>query len=313
MEILTKAEIESRYDAEKARGLIEAGFIAYSRGQVQLPPVQHFAFATANGDACVKSGYLEGDDVFAVKVASGFYDNGKRGLSSNQGLIVVFSALTGEPRALLLDEGLLTALRTALAGQIAARMLAPTRVHGIGVLGTGEQARRQLEALQQVTDCKTVHVWGRSLASLDAFREAMHVRMKGFVFHPTLDAEEVARACNLIVSTTPSTTPILHADWIMPGTHITAVGADAQGKQELATALVAKADVIVVDSRIQCEGFGEVSHARRAGLIRADQLIELGALLCKEASGRQNDRQVTIADLTGLAIQDVQIAKSILR
>jgi len=310
MKLLAKDEILARLDLERAAELIRQGFIAYSAGQVQLPPVQHFAFSSANGDCCVKSGYLDGDELFAVKVSAGFYDNPKQGLASNQGLVMAFSARTGEPLALLQDEGWLTAWRTALAGRLAAELLAPKQVDAIGIVGTGLQARLQLKALQAVTSCRTVHVWGRSAKEFDAF--AAEFEPQGYRVHATLNAEPLARASQLIVTCTPSTRPILQADWIQPGTHITAVGADAEGKQELATELVARADLIAVDSVAQCSAYGEVSHAVKAGLVPVERLVELGYLLAGETLARQSAEQITVADLTGLAIQDVQIAKSVL-
>lgn len=310
MRILDKRQIQELYRPALALAMIRLGFIAYSEGRVQQPPVQHFAFPGAGGDCCIKSGHLEGDDVFVVKVASGFYRNRKLGLDSTQGLMLAFSAETGQPLALMRDEGWLTAQRTALAGQAAAQALAPRRVDAIGIVGAGMQATLQLEALQAVTPCRRVFVWGRSMDQLRGFRDRFEAR--GYQVTPTLDAEALARACQLIVTCTPSTEAILQADWIQPGTHITAAGADAEGKQELAAALVAKADLLVVDSVEQCACFGEVSHAVRAGLVKRERLVELGHVLAGTRHGRTDQGQITIADLTGLAIQDVQIAKSVL-
>lgn len=310
MRTLDKDEILARLDLERAEALLRQGFIAYSAGRAQLPPVQHFAFAEANGDCCVKSGYVEGESLFAVKVSSGFYDNSKRGLPSNQGLVLCFCARTGAPLALLRDEGWLTAWRTALAGRLAARVLAPSRVEAIGVVGTGLQARLQLRALQAVTPCRDVWVWGRSETELAVF--AAEFEPLGYRLRTTLDAEPLARACQLIVTCTPSTRPILQAGWLTPGTHVTAVGADAAGKQELAAELVAGADRVVVDSIAQCAAYGEVSHALAAGLLVRESLAELGQVLAGERPGRQSEDEITLADLTGLAVQDAQIAKCVL-
>ncbi|TDR73077.1 ornithine cyclodeaminase family protein [Paludibacterium purpuratum] len=310
MKILNKDQILALYNPAKAAAMIKQGFIAYSEGHVQLPPVQHFLFKEAHGDCCVKSGYLEGDELFVVKVASGFYRNAKQGLANNQGLMMAFSALTGEPAALLLDEGWLTGLRTALAGALAAAALAPQKIDAIGIVGTGMQARLQLEALQTVTPCRTVWVWGHTQDALDQFEHEFAA--KGYRIHGTLDAEPLARACQLIVTCTPSTQPILQSEWIQPGTHINAVGADDEGKQELATELVARADLVTVDAVSQCAAYGEVSRAVKAGLLAKELLVELGQIFAGKHPGRQNQSQITITDLTGLAIQDVQIAKSIL-
>lgn len=130
-----------------------------------MPPVQAFTFNEANGDCCIKAAYIQGSKTFTVKVSTGFYDNPGKGLESNDGLMLVLSAITGRPLALLQDQGWLTGIRTALAGRIAARLLAPSKVRAIGILGTGTQARLQLEQLGAVTSCRQVIVWGRGAAN----------------------------------------------------------------------------------------------------------------------------------------------------
>jgi len=306
MKVFNKAQIIASFNPELAINPLEQGFIAYSEGKVQVPSVQGFAFAQANGDCCVKSAYIEGSPTFTVKLSTGFYDNPSKGLPSNDGLMLVLSALTGQPLALLQDQGWLTGMRTALAGRIAARLLAPARVKAIGILGTGMQAQMQLEQLRAVTDCRQLFVWGRNASGLATY--AAFARNLGYDVHSTQDAAELAAAANLIVCTTPSRQPLLRSGWIQPGTHITAVGADAPGKQELDPALVANADRIIVDSIAQCSQYGEVACALNSGHINTDQLIELGALLAGRAKGREHDGQITLADLTGVAVQDAQIA-----
>ncbi|RII77457.1 ornithine cyclodeaminase family protein [Pseudomonas monteilii] len=306
MKVFSKAQIIASFDPELAIHHLEEGFIAYSAGKVQVPPVQSLAFAGANGDCCVKAAYIEGSDSFTVKLSTGFYDNPSKGLSSNDGLMLVLSSLTGQPLALLQDEGWLTGIRTALAGRIAARLLAPPRVRAIGILGTGMQARMQLEQLGAVTNCRKVIAWGRHERGLVDFSAFAHEL--GYSVHRTHDAAEVAGATNLIVCTTPSRQPLLRSEWVQPGTHITAVGADAPGKQELDPALVAKADRVIVDSIIQCSQYGEVAHALKTGQLHAGRLVELGTLLAGLAEGREHDDQITLADLTGVAVQDAQVS-----
>lgn len=310
MKVLTKDEIVARFDAARAVRMIEAGFVAYSRGETQVPPVQNFQFADADGDCCIKSAYVTGADTFVVKVSTGFYRNPSRGLPSNNGLMLALSARTGEPLALLQDEGWLTCVRTALAGQIVARLLAPTHVDAIGIVGTGEQARLQLEHLRAVTECRDVHVWGRSDATLDAY--AAFAETLGFRVHPQRDANDVAQHANLIVTTTPSRQALLSRDAIRPGTHITAVGADGLGKQELDPRIVGAADIVVADSIAQCSAYGEISHAVSAGLVEKKTLVELGVALARGNRVRQNDSQITVADLTGVAVQDSAVAASVL-
>ncbi|MFA3780628.1 ornithine cyclodeaminase family protein [Yersinia sp. 1652 StPb PI] len=310
MLILSKQQILDKFDADAITLLLKEGFIAYSQQQVQMPPVQHLLFGQANGDCCIKSGYLQGDSQFVVKVSGGFYDNPAQGLASNQGLMMAFSALTGEPQAILLDEGWLTALRTALAGRIAAELCAPKHISAIGIIGTGMQARLHLMYLKSVVACRALWVWGRSETALEEYRQ--YAEDEGFEVNTTLNAAELARHCQLIITTTPSREPILQAADIQPGTHITAVGADSAGKHELSPELVAKADKILLDSWAQCSEFGEISQAFQQGLLATHTLTEVGSVLAQGISFRDNDQQITLADLTGLGIQDVQIVKGIL-
>ncbi|PFH20709.1 ornithine cyclodeaminase family protein [Burkholderia sp. JKS000303] len=311
MKIWSKDEIVAKFDVERAVRMIEKGFVAYSQKAVLVPPIQNFYFPAANGDCCIKSAYVDGAATFAVKVSAGFYDNPSRGLPSNSGLVMLFSATTGEPVALLKDEGWLTSVRTAIAGQLAARALAPRNVHGIGVIGTGDQARLQLEYLKAVTPCRAVHVWGPDQAQGERFVADMSAHGFDVRLHAT--PEPVARNANLIVTATPSREALLKSGWIAGGTHITAVGADGPGKQELDPGIVGRAGAIVVDSIEQCSKYGEISHALSAGLIRAEVLVELGNVLAQGGRARDDadPAQITIADLTGVAVQDAQIADSI--
>lgn len=288
---------------------IEAGFAAYSRGEVIVPPVGELSFETPPGDTHIKYGYIKNSDSFVIKIASGFYDNPKQGLPSNSGLMLVFSQKTGVLQAILLDEGYLTDVRTAVAGQIAAKYLAPSTVSAIGVLGTGIQARMQVSYLKEITNCRQVVAWGRSDENLFAYKEAME--NDGFQVQTTTVAAEVAQDCNLLITATPSQQPLLLEEMIQPGTHITAMGSDTSLKQELDTGILQKADLVVADSIPQCLERGEISKAIVDNKITAGQVIELGNIINGSAPGRSSAEQITIADLTGVAVQDMQIAKAV--
>jgi len=149
---------------------VEAGFRAYSRGEVVVPPVGHMEFADPPGDCHIKYGYIRGDDTFTVKLATGFYRNPDLGLPSSNGMMLVFSSRTGEPLALLQDEGYLTDLRTAAAGAVAARLLAPKHIERIGIVGAGTQAHLQLDLLQSVTSCRRALAWARRPEKAAEFR-----------------------------------------------------------------------------------------------------------------------------------------------
>jgi ornithine cyclodeaminase len=288
---------------------IERGFAAYSRGEVIVPPVGELSFKAPPGDTHIKYGYIKNSDSFVIKIASGFYDNPKQGLPSNSGLMLVFSQKTGVLQAVLLDEGYLTDVRTAVAGQIAAKYLAPSTVSAIGILGTGIQARMQVSYLKEITSCRQVVAWGRSDENLFAYKEAME--NDGFQVQTTTIAAEVAKNCNLLITATPSQQPLLLEEMIQPGTHITAMGSDTSLKQELDTGILQKADLVVADSIPQCLERGEISKALLDKKITAGQVIELGNIINGNASGRSSAEQITVADLTGVAVQDMQIAKAV--
>lgn len=307
--VFTLAEIEKALGSVDPLPLIEEGFVAYSQGRVVVPPVGEMIFEDPPGDVHIKYGYIKNDDWYVIKIASGFYDNPRAGLPSGDGLMLLFSQKTGFLDSVFLDRGHLTNVRTAAAGAVAARYLAPSKVRTAGILGAGVQGRMQLEYLRKVREFDEAVVWGTGEEELEAYRRDMTGR--GFMVRTTLDAEEVAASCELIVTCTPSTRPLLRADWIRPGTHITAVGSDTAEKQELEAAILAMADRVVVDSLSQSELRGEAFKAVRAGLIGRDRLVELGRVIAEERLRRAADDEITVADLTGVAVQDIQICKAV--
>ncbi|MFO7732932.1 MAG: ornithine cyclodeaminase family protein [Candidatus Aminicenantes bacterium] len=303
------AEIEKALGSFDPLPLIEEGFVAYSRGQVVVPPVGEMIFEDPPGDVHIKYGYIKSDDWYVIKIASGFYDNPKTGLPSGDGLMLLFSQKTGLLDSVFLERGHLTNVRTATAGAVAAKYLAPGKIRSVGILGAGVQGRMQLEYLRKVREFEEAVVWGTGEEELEAYRRDMEGR--GFTVRTTLDAEEVAVSSALIVTCTPSTRPLLRADWIRPGTHITAVGSDTSEKQELDPAILAKADRVVVDSLSQSELRGEVFKAVQAGAIGRERLVELGRVIAEERLRRASDEEITVADLTGVAVQDIQICKAV--
>lgn len=303
-------EIRERLSTVDLLLAMERAFSAYSQGQAVIPPVGELQFSDPPGDVHIKYGYINGGRYYVVKIASGFYDNPVLGIPSSQGLMLLFEQETGRLASILLDEGRLTDERTGAAGAVAAKYLAPKEVHCIGIVGTGTQARCQLRHLKAVTPCRRVVVWGRNTANTDAFcRDATNLE---FDVEGVDSVAELARRANLVVTTTPTNTPLLQGAWIKPGTHITAVGADAASKQELASAILSRADVVVVDSLQQSQHRGEVFQAVKSGEFQMDTAIELGQVILGMKEGRTSDSQITVADLTGVAVQDLMIASAIM-
>ncbi len=290
---------------------IAQGFIEYTAGQVVVPPVGYLGFTEPTGDVHLKYGYVKGGDVFVIKVAAGFPQNSLKGLPTGDGCMLVFSSHTGFLLAVLLDRSRLTDLRTAVAGAVAARALAPRQVTRIGILGTGVQARLQPLMLGHVTPCREISLYGRS--SDHVVSCAAYLELAGFRVKLCKTAEEVAESSNLIVTTTASHVAHFPAGAVQRGTHVTAVGADAPGKQELDPALFARAEIVVADSIAQCADHGDLAAALAAGEISLHRVRELGAVLANPAFGRTSDAQISIADLTGVAVQDIVIASHVMR
>ena len=306
-DVITAALADEAF-REAARVAIKNGFVAYSAGDVTVPPVGHLDLPDAGGECHIKYGWIRGDDVYLVKIASGFYGNAALGLPSGNGMMVLFSARTGAPAAILLDAGLLTDVRTAMAGAIAAAALAPPTVECIGIVGGGIQARLQLRELASVTACRRVLVSTRSSAAFDTL--AADLSDTDFTLERADSIEGLFDAARLIVTTTPATKPFVRAQWVRAGTHITCMGSDGGGKQELDAGVFARADVCIVDSLSQCLAFGDTSYAVTEGALGRDAPVELGAVLGGRHPGRTSAEQITIADLTGVAVQDIAIAKA---
>ena len=306
-QIITLPEIRTILPALDLIAAIEAGFAAYSAGQAVVPPVGELLLE--KGEVHIKYGYLRDSANYVIKIASGFYDNESFGLPSGNGLMLMFSQQTGELVAILLDEGILTDTRTAVAGAIVAKYLAPQNVRRIGIVGTGTQARLQLHYLQGITPCRDVLVWGRGQAQLSRYQADLEPM--GFMITLTQDTAAILQNCNLIITTTPAVSPLLHVAGLQPGTHITAVGSDTPQKQELDSAILGRADLVVADSIVQCRERGEISHAIKDGQIQAADLLELGHIIAGNSVGRSNEEQISVADLTGVAVQDIQIANAV--
>jgi ornithine cyclodeaminase len=288
---------------------IEEGFVAYSAGKAVIPPVGEMLFKDPPGETHIKYGYLIDDDYYVIKIASGFFESPSSSRYTSDGLILLFKKGTGELACALLDECHLTNVRTAAAGAVSAKYLAPKNIDCIGILGAGTQGRMQLEYLSPVIDCKDIMVWGLNQNELDDYKKDMEPL--GYRIQTTLNTEDIADRCNLIVTATPSKSPLLSADKIRRGTHITAVGADTPEKIELDPKILQKADIVVADSISQCLLRGEIHQALKAGVLEKERIVELGNIIAKPELRRISEEQITIADLTGVAVQDIQIAKAV--
>lgn len=288
---------------------VEKGFTAYSDGKVKVPPILRLDFPDVQGEIDVKTAVIEDLDSFALKVSSGFFDNHKLNLPSLSGLMMLFSSQTGMLKTIFLDNGYLTDVRTGIAGAIAAKYLAKQQISSVGVIGTGVQARYQVEALSLVRDFDTVHVFGRNENAAKKYAEDISTALgKQVIVHQ--DIESVVKNSDIVITTTPATAPLMKSEWLHPGIHITAVGSDAEHKQELEPEVFSKADLVACDIMEQCIRLGELHHAKEH-LIDFDlqNVVELGDIISGKTAGRVSDEQITVCDLTGTGIQDTAIAR----
>ena len=307
MRTIDEAALRAAITPRIAVDAMREAFRADGEGRAHVPAVINLEVPAHRGEFHVKTAHIDGVPRIAVKIASGFYDNPSKGLPSGSGLMAVFDATTGLPVALLLDNGFLTDIRTGAAGAIAADYLAPAAFTTVGVIGSGLQARHQVRCLRVVREFSRIVVWSPTPGHLDAYVGEM--RAEGFEVRSAASPKDVCAQAEVVITATPARAPLVEADWLRPGQHVTALGSDSPGKQELDAACLARADRLVVDRLTQCASFGELRHALDAGLFRADRVhAELGELVAGMKDGRTSPEQITIADLTGVGFQDTAIA-----
>lgn len=309
MTILTETDLRKIVTLDlDAVACVENAFRALATMPVAMPPILRLDIHEHRGEVDVKSAYVPGIDGFAVKISSGFFDNPKLGLPSGGGMIVLLSAKTGVVEALLLDNGYLTDVRTAAAGAVAAKHLSREDSSIAAIFGAGLQAGLQLEALRLVRPIAEARVWARDAAKAEATAARLRERL-GIMVRAEPDAARTAAGADIIVTTTPSTEPLIKAGFVSAGQHITAMGSDAEHKNEIAPAILRLADLYVADSAKQTRRLGELHHAIEAGAMAADaEVTELGQIIAGKKHGRRSAGDITLADLTGTGVQDTAIA-----
>ena len=227
MKIFTEEEIRANVKIDQmVVKEVESAFTDLYTKDVQMPPIMRVDIPEKKAEIDVKTAYIPGYDSFALKVSSGFFNNYKFGLPSTGGLMFLISAINGQPEAILYDNGYLTDVRTAAAGAVAADFLANESIEVVGVIGAGAQARYQLEALQIVRNFEDVYVYSKTKKRVLEFKEEMEEKLDVTITVKD-SVEEVAKESDIIITTTPAEEPVLKSEWIKPGTHITAMGADA--------------------------------------------------------------------------------------
>lgn len=312
MRIIPFSEIEPHL-ADKAGiiSTIKDAFIAHAKGQVTMPEPVQLLFETSTGaltgDCHVKTAKAEGFQFFSVKVATGFYENPSKNLPVNNGLIMLFSAETGEPAVLFQDEGYLTMARTAAAGALAAGLKSSDKPQSLGIIGTGVQAELQARWISSHMEISEIHIWGRDQQKAECLKS----RLTGISLVVSDTMSDLCAVSDIIVTTTPATSPLLMAEDIRPGHHIVALGADSPGKIELDPGIFSKADYVFADDIAQCLHHGDSGQAVKSGLISQADITSLGAALSENSN--IHDTAISVVDLTGLGVQDLAIASKVYR
>ncbi len=308
MQVVKEEDLRSSISIAEAIEAVEDGFTRLADGQVNLPPVMSLELPEVRGEMHIKGAHIAGQESFVIKLATGFYDNPLLGLPSGTGMMLVFSARTGFPEALLLDNGYLTDLRTAAAGAVAAKYLANKEPRTVGVIGAGVQGRFQVIALAQVRRFQRVLVYDLDSGRSARYAEEMSENL-GVPVSALKEPEGVVLESDVLITATPATEPIVRARSLHPGLHITAMGTDSPYKQELDSDALARADLLVCDLKAQCFERGELYHGLKDGAIaESDPIVELGELTSGRHPGRTDQSQITICDLTGVGVQDAAVA-----
>lgn len=314
-EKLTIIDRDSTLKLVDLPGLIETAeqaFIAQSNNKGSAPA--YINMQVGSHFAHYKAGYREGAQHFSVKYSGGFWANSEKGLPVDYGYVVVHDSATGKPELMFLDQGIITDYRTAAAGAVASKYAAKEHSFVVGVIGTGIQARLQVEALQYVRPkIKTVRIWGRNLSHAEKYVEEMKRKIPDVKYVICNLPEDAVSEVDVLITATPSKLPIVQSEWVSAGTHITAVGSCAPYMQEHEPEVLKRADFIYADSIEKCSQDGEIHHALDAGMITSENITgELGELIQGKIAKRTSEKQITFVDLVGLGIQDATAAEYLL-
>ena len=299
---LDVSEIRDLIDHREVLDAMREAVISHSQGATETPLPMHLDIPAAHSEVHVKASHLKGSDHFVVKVAGSFPLRSDGTSSQSNGVVILFSARNGEPVAYFTDNGYLTDVRTAALSAMTVRELGRND-STLGIIGAGYLARMQAVMHAEVLPISTIWIWGRTPGRVEAFVRDLKKLLPGVDARPASSPSHLAKEAKLLVTVTPSRGPVLHAGDLQPGTHVSAVGADAPGKQELDPRILREAALLLVDSVEQCRRTGELQHAPEA----AGRAVEIGRYCINPVEHDRNG--ISVADFTGLGIADFSMAE----
>jgi len=302
---LNQEDVKKLLTISDAIRCVEVAFKMHAERKVQMPPKIYLYYKKFNGDLRAMPAYIEPLNASGVKIVNVHTNNRKKGLPTVMAVLVLVDPATGAPVAIM-DATFITDLRTGAAGAVATKALARKNSSTLGLVGAGRQARLQALAIASVMPIDTIKVCAKTEQECEEFVKAMQGLLKA-----KIKISGINEVCSgdIISTTTPVRKPIVMNDWIKEGTHINAIGADAPGKQELDVKILQRSRIFVDDME-QATHSGEVNVGITEGLLSTNDIAgELGEVLIGKKKGRQQDRDITIFDSTGLAIQDIALAE----
>lgn len=311
MRVLNGRDVMKVISMADAIEAVERAYRLFARKEAGVFPIIAHEFEPEKKEMDIKSGHLEGAGIYGLKVVGYSSDNPKlRGIPALAGLVIVMSVETGRPLGLV-DGMTITNIRTGAAGAVGAKALARPNSEKVLLVGTGAQGRAQIEGLLHVMPAvRMIRVFGRTPSNVEAYVAEMSAKYPHVSFSAVSSQElkDAALNSDIIVTCTPSHKALIKEDYVRPGTHINAIGADFPGKQELEEGILPKA-LVVGDSREQVVRQGECQTACRKGILRPEDILEIGDVLEGKVQGRTSDEQITVFDSTGMALQDIITAQ----
>lgn len=303
--LLSRSEIQEQLSVGETLKAVEYAFKLQAQGKAIMPPKLYLDLPEYGGDFRAMPAYIDGS--VGIKWVSCYPRNSRHNLPLVLATIVLCDPDTGCP-LVIMDGTYITSMRTGAAGGVAVKFLARRDSSIIGMIGAGMQARTQLMAINEVLPkIEEVKVFDLDQTASQRYAEEMGAKLNMKV--RSVETIDEAIEADVLVTTTPSTKPIVKKQHIRPGTHINAIGADAAGKQELEADILRDAKVVIDDIR-QASHSGEINVPLSQGLIKAEEIYgTLGEVVAGIKKGREDDSEITIFDSTGLAIQDIICAK----
>ncbi|MFQ5975269.1 MAG: alanine dehydrogenase [Candidatus Hydrothermarchaeales archaeon] len=303
---LNSDEIKAVLDISDVIPAVEKAFEQHGLEKVQMPPKSYLSFDKYNGDLRTMPAYIEALDMAGAKIVNSHPDNPKKGIPTVMAVVILNDPKTGAPLAVM-DGTHLTDMRTGAAGAVACKYLAREDSKVLGLVGAGRQARTQLLAISTVAELEKATVVSVSSQGSKRFKKEME-KVVGIDIELKDSIEEVCDS-DILVTTTPVKEPVVKEEWIAEGMHINAIGADAEGKEELEPGILKKAK-IVIDDISQAEHSGEINVPLSRGIITKQEIYaSLGEIVAGKLPGRTSKDEITLFDSTGLAIQDIATGK----